>query len=105
MSLIQALGNPLLASACEKAVHKSFSVFGSVHGMVAGGRNLDSAMWAAVELETLSRQYYHAKLAGAVTILPDSEMATVLEKFKTYGQSSKDESCTVEDVVINPSVA
>ena len=51
--------------------------------------NLDNAMWAAVELETLSRQYYHAKLAGNMVILPDDEMARVLEKFKYYGQVQK----------------
>ena len=59
------------------------------HGMVAGGKNLDNAMWAAVELETLSRQYYHAKLAGNMVILPDDEMARVLEKFQFYGQVQK----------------
>ena len=59
------------------------------HGMVAGGKNLDNAMWAAVELETLSRQYYHAKLAGNMVILPDDEMARVLEKFQYYGQVQK----------------
>ena len=55
------------------------------HGMVAAGADLDAAMWAAVELETLSRQYYHARAAGALNILPDEEIAVVVEKFKDYG--------------------
>ena len=55
------------------------------HGMVAAGANLDKAMWAAVELETLSRQYYHAQAMGTPAILPDEEIARVLEKFKGYG--------------------
>jgi len=59
------------------------------HGMVAGGKNLENAMWAAVELETLSRQYYYAKLAGNMVVLPDDEMERVLEKFKSYGQVLK----------------
>ena len=55
------------------------------HGMVAAGANLDEAMWAAVELETLSRQYYHARAAGEPNILPDEEIAFVRERFKDYG--------------------
>lgn len=59
------------------------------HGMVAAGANPDEAMWAAVELETLSRQYYHARAAGALNILPDDEIAIVLEKFKDYGLQAR----------------
>ena len=55
------------------------------HGMVAAGADLDEAMWAAVELETLSRQYYHARMAGTLNILPDEEVAVVLDKFRDYG--------------------
>jgi len=46
-------------------------------------------MIAAFELETLSRQYYYAKLAGNMVVLPDDEMERVLEKFKSYGQVLK----------------
>ena len=60
------------------------------HGMIAGGPNLEKAMWAAVELETLSKQYYYAKMNGNMVVLPDDEMNRVLEKFKGYGQKDKD---------------
>lgn len=60
------------------------------HGMIAGGKDLDNAMWAAVELETLAKQYYHASLLGGMIILPDSEMKNVLEKFHSYGPADKD---------------
>ncbi len=60
------------------------------HGMIAAGADLDKAMWAAIELETLAKQYYHACLLGGMQILPDSEMATVVEKFKSYGPKDKD---------------
>jgi len=59
------------------------------HGMIAAGADLDSAMWAAIELETLSKQYYFAKQSGNVVVLPKKEMSNVLEKFKDYGQKSK----------------
>jgi len=61
------------------------------HGMVVAGANLDKAMWAAVELEALSRQYFEARLLGGMVILPSDEMDVVLEKFKSYGSQSKDE--------------
>ena len=62
------------------------------HGMVAAGADLDTAMWAAVELETLSRQYYHARAAGALNILPDEEIAVVVEKFRDYGPRARPRS-------------
>jgi L-fuculose-phosphate aldolase len=42
------------------------------HGMIAAGKDLDHAMWLAVELETLAKQYYHSLLIGGPVILPDS---------------------------------
>lgn len=60
------------------------------HGMVTAGADLDEAMWAAVELETLARQYYHARTAGELNVLPDEEVAVVREKFKDYGLRAQD---------------
>ncbi len=59
------------------------------HGMIAVGPDLDRAMWLAVELETLARQYYHALLIGGPAILPDGEIAAVVERFKNYGPGKK----------------
>ena len=61
------------------------------HGMVVAGENLDKAMWAAVELETLAKQYYQARTLGGMRILPSAEIDIVLEKFKSYGLQTKDE--------------
>lgn len=61
------------------------------HGMVVAGTTLDKAMWAAVELEALARQYYEARVLGDIVILPDEEIDVVLEKFKSYGLQIKDE--------------
>lgn len=61
------------------------------HGMVVAGANLDKAMWAAVELETLSSQYFHANLAGNMVLLPEEEIDIVLEKFKGYGLQNPEE--------------
>ena len=85
----ETFGTPELSVSMLTAMENRSACLLANHGMVAGGKNLDNAMWAAVELETLSRQYYHAKLAGKMVILPDDEMAHVLEKFKSYGQVQK----------------
>jgi L-fuculose-phosphate aldolase len=55
------------------------------HGVIATGRDLDKAMWLAVEVETLCRQYAVALQIGEPQILPDEEIARTVEKFKSYG--------------------
>jgi len=82
----ETFGTPELSVSIRAAMKDRSACLLANHGMIAGGSDLDKAMWAAVELETLSKQYYHAKLAGNMVILPDTEMATVLTKFQSYGQ-------------------
>src|SRR3546814_8951213 len=60
------------------------------HGMMCLGRDLAAAMWLAVEVETLAKQYWYARQAGKPVILDDAEMQTVLARFKTYGRQAKD---------------
>ncbi|MCX8281061.1 class II aldolase/adducin family protein [Phyllobacterium sp. 0TCS1.6C] len=55
------------------------------HGMLATGSSLEKAMWAAVELETISRQYYHALLIGGPVVLPAEEIDGVRKGFASYG--------------------
>ena len=59
------------------------------HGMIATGANLKRAMWLAVELETLAKQYYLALQIGGAQTLSDSEIGHVVEKFKSYGPRPK----------------
>jgi L-fuculose-phosphate aldolase len=55
------------------------------HGMIATGTDLDKAMWLALEVETLCKQYAAALQIGTPHILSDDEIARTLEKFKNYG--------------------
>ena len=55
------------------------------HGMITIGATLERAMWLAVELETLARQYYQALLIGKPVILTDEEIERVKTKFAGYG--------------------
>ena len=85
-------GTPELSENILKAMANRSACLLANHGMIAGGDNLDKAMWAAVELETLSKQYYHAKLFGNMIVLPEDEMNRVIEKFSDYGQKEKPEN-------------
>jgi L-fuculose-phosphate aldolase len=56
------------------------------HGMICFGPTLAKAMWLAIEVETLARQYWHARQAGTPVLLGEGEMSAVLARFKTYGR-------------------
>src|SRR6201986_4716459 len=55
------------------------------HGMIALGANLDKAMWLAVELETIAKQYYLSLALGTPVILSDEQIADTAKGFATYG--------------------
>lgn len=55
------------------------------HGMIAVGANLDKAMWLAVELETIARQYYLSLALDDRAILSEEEIAETARGFSTYG--------------------
>ena len=59
------------------------------HGMIAVGDSLASALALAVEVEALAEQYWRALQIGEPVILPEDEMARVLEKFRTYGRPAQ----------------
>ena len=54
--------------------------------MIACGPTLEKALALAVEVESLARMYWQALQIGEPALLSDAEMATVLDKFATYGQ-------------------
>jgi L-fuculose-phosphate aldolase len=56
------------------------------HGMIALGADLDGALALAVEVESLCEQYWRALQIGNPALLPDEEMAVVIDKFRTYGK-------------------
>ena len=55
------------------------------HGMIAIGEDLAKAMWRAVELETLARQYYLSLLIGGPVLLSDPLVEETRRKFAGYG--------------------
>jgi L-fuculose-phosphate aldolase len=55
------------------------------HGMIAIGETLAKAMWRAVELETLARQYYLSLLIGGPVLLDAAAIDETLAAFADYG--------------------
>ena len=59
------------------------------HGVIATGSDVRRALWLAVEIETLARQYYLSLALDDAQILPDAEITRVIKKFKNYGPRQK----------------
>src|SRR5579871_6448249 len=55
------------------------------HGMIAVGSNLDKAMWLAVELETIAKQYYMTLLIGGPVLLDEGQIEETRRGFASYG--------------------
>jgi L-fuculose-phosphate aldolase len=64
------------------------------HGMIATGPDLAKAMWLAVELETIAKQYYLSLALGGPVLLADEEIANVIERFRSYGPRRKEPAAT-----------
>jgi L-fuculose-phosphate aldolase len=55
------------------------------HGMIAVGPSLNRAMWLAVEVETLARQYHGCLQIGTPPLLPRAEIENVKGRMAGYG--------------------
>lgn len=87
-------GTPELSQVAVAALDGRKACLLAHHGLLAFERDLAKAMWLAREVETLAQQYLAAlQLAAAtgstVSVLPDDEIARVVEKFKGYGLNAR----------------
>lgn len=55
------------------------------HGMIVVGATLAKAMWLAVELETIAKQYFYSLMIGGPHVLSDAEIADTARSFGSYG--------------------
>lgn len=81
----ETFGTAELSGAALEALEGRTCCLLANHGTIATGPTLERAMWLAVELETLCRQYAVALQVGAPVILPDDEIARNVVKFASYG--------------------
>lgn len=85
-------GTKELSSNALKALEGRTCCLLGNHGVIATGANLKRAMWLAVEVETIARQYCLTLSLGGPNLLSDNEIAHVVEKFKGYGPRPKGEA-------------
>ena len=78
-------GTAELAAHAVAALEGRHACLLANHGMIVVGVTLAKAMWLAVELETLAKQYYLSLQIGEPTILSDAEIAETARGFATYG--------------------
>lgn len=79
-------GTAELSKHALKALEGRTACLLANHGSIAIGADLDKAMWRAVELETIARQYFYSlQLKGGPVILGDAEIAETLKGFGAYG--------------------
>jgi L-fuculose-phosphate aldolase len=81
-----AFGTQELSDAALTALKDRWACLLANHGVIATGVDLPRALSLAGEVEYLARQYCAALALGDVRILDESQMRTVLEKFRSYGQ-------------------
>lgn len=55
------------------------------HGMIAMGETMEKAMWRAVELETIAKQYYYSLLIGGPVLLSERDIEETAAAFGSYG--------------------
>ena len=87
----ETFGTEALSRRALEALEDRLGCILSNHGMIACGPSLHRALWLAAEMETLARQYVIARQVGQPRILPDDEIARVIEKFRGYGPRRKDQ--------------
>jgi L-fuculose-phosphate aldolase len=82
-------GTKALSENALKALDGRTGCLLANHGMIATGADLDKAMWLAVELETIARQYYYSLLIGGPVILSEAAIEETRKSFGSYGLQDK----------------
>lgn len=85
-----AFGTEALSKTMITAMKDRSACLLANHGMICYGDSLGKALWRAVEVETLAKQYWVARQAGEPVILTEDEMTGVLARFKSYGKQASE---------------
>ena len=80
-------GTPELSEHAVKALEDRFACLLGHHGMIAIGPSLARALWLAVEVEALARQYHGCLQIGEPPLLSPSEIERVRQKMTGYGHT------------------
>src|ERR1700722_3900840 len=78
-------GTQELSQYAVKALEERSACLLAHHGMIAVGASLAKAMWLAVEVETLARQYHGCLQIGTPPLLSKAEIEKVRAQMTGYG--------------------
>jgi L-fuculose-phosphate aldolase len=82
-------GTSELSDHAVKALEDRFACLLGHHGMIAIGSSLAKALWLAVEVEALARQYHGCLQIGTPPLLSRDEIERVRQKFAGYGLADR----------------
>ena len=82
-------GTRALGVAAAKALRRRRACLMANHGMLTIGTTMRGAFDAAVQLETLAKQYLTALSVGRPILLTKKEMAVVARQFEDYGRQPR----------------
>ncbi|MCP4618636.1 MAG: class II aldolase [Bradyrhizobium sp.] len=80
-------GTQELSDHAVRALEGRLACLLAHHGMIAAGPSLAKAMWLAVEVETLARQYHAALQIGKPPLLSQEEIEKVRVRIAGYGHT------------------
>jgi L-fuculose-phosphate aldolase len=83
-------GTEELSQAAVAALEDRSACLLAHHGMIVVGPSLAKAMWLAVEVETLARQYHGCLQIGTPPKLSKAEIENVRARMPGYGHADKD---------------
>lgn len=78
-------GSQALSDAALGALEGRMACLLGQHGQIALGQSLEAALRMAAEVETISRLYVQALAIGEPPVLPDEEIARVIERMRRMG--------------------
>ena len=81
------LGTQELSEHAVRALEGRLACLLKHHGMIAVGPTLPKAMWLAVEVETLARQYHGCLQIGTPPLLSPEEIEKVRLRMAGYGHA------------------
>jgi len=82
-------GTQELSEHAVRALEGRMACLLAHHGMIAVGPSLPKAMWLAVEVETLARQYHGCLQIGTPPLLPKEEIEKVRVRMAGYGHADE----------------
>ena len=81
-------GSEALSENAVQALEERRACLLANHGMIALGKDINSAYKLAEEVENIAKHYWICKQSGEPVLLDEKEMKLNIEKFKTYGKQS-----------------